>query len=309
MSSIDVSKLRLSQLRAFAAVAQYGSFGEAAVQLNVTQSSISHAIATLETELGVVLFTRGRRGASLSFIGEQMIGDVRQILQLLDQVADRAIASRSAQTGQVRIATVRSLATHWLPPILAQFNQQFPQISFTLTKCVDHVEVQTVLRHREADIGFADVYGKAGYSVVEIGWDSYVLLLPAHCFPQDIPITWQHINQYPLIMPSPHDNGYTELRQYVAKLDNPPKIAYEINEDSTIVSMVGQGLGVAILPCLAALPIPGTVKVHPLPQPLTRLLAAVMLEEALHPPAVFTFLDLVKQIGKATLEAQALLKT
>ena len=303
MSSIDVSKIKLSQLRAFVAVAEHGSFGEAALNLNLTQFAVSHAIASLEAELGVLLFSRGRQGASITFVGNQMVDHVRQMLGLLDTVMEQAIASRSAQTGQVRIAAIRSLATHWLPPIMARFNQQFPHISVTLTKCSDYVEVLTALRNRVADVGFADIYDQEGYTIVEIGTDNYVMLLPTNSVPPGYAVTWQHINQYPLIMPSPQDNGYAELRKYIASLDNPPKIAYEINEDSTMVSMVAQGLGIAILPGLAALPIPETVQVHPLPHPLVRLLGAVMLEDALHPPSVFTFLDTVKQVGARTFHS------
>lgn len=297
MSNIDVSKIKLFQLRAFVAVADSGSFGEAAIKLNLTQSAVSHAIASLEAELGVVLFSRGRHGASLTFVGEHMIGHVHQMLQLLDTVVEKAVASRSLQTGRVRIASIRSLATHWLPPVMALFHQKFPQVSVTLTKCFDYIEVQTALRHHVADVGLTDIYEREGYSVVEIGVDDYIVLLPANCLLQNHSITWQQINQYPLIMPAPQDHGYAALRKYVAELENPPAIAYEINEDSTIVSMVAQGLGVAILPYLAALPIPETVQVCHLPNPLTRLLGAILTKDALHSPAVFTFLDTVKQVG------------
>ena len=308
MNSIDVSKIKLFQLRAFAAVADSGSFGKAAVSLNLTQSAVSHAIASLETELGVVLFFRGRHGASLTHVGTQMIDSVCQMLQLLDTVVETAIASRSLQAGRIRIASIRSLATHWLPPVMAILNQQFPQISVTLTKCFDYVEVQTALRNHVADVGLTDIYAQEGYNVVEIGLDSYVVLLPDNCLLPDKVITWQQINQYPLIMPASQDNGYAELRKYIADLKTPPAIAYEINEDSTIVSMVAQGLGAAILPYLAALPIPKTIQVCHLPHPLTRLLGAVITEDSLHPPAIFTFLDIVKQVGKAKFNSIYLLK-
>lgn len=297
MSSIDVSKIKLFQLRAFVAVADSGSFGEAAMALNLTQSAVSHAIAALEAELGVMLFVRGRRGASLTFVGEQMIDRVRQMLQLLDSVVDQAIAARGLQTGRVRIAAIRSLAANWLPLVMAVFNQRFPQINVTLTKCFDFIEVHAALRNHSADIGLTDVYDRTGYHVVEIGLDPYVLLLPANGVRFSQPLSWQYISQYPLIMPAPNDHGYAELRTYVANLEHQPKIAYEINEDSTIVNMVAQGLGAAILPYLAALPIPATVYVNHLPRPLTRVLGAVATDNTLHPPAVFTFLDIIKQVG------------
>ena len=88
MNSIDVTRIKLFQLRAFAEVARSGNFGKAAVNINLTQSAVSHAIASLETELGVILFSRGRHGASLTFVGEQMLDSVHQMLELLDNVVD-----------------------------------------------------------------------------------------------------------------------------------------------------------------------------------------------------------------------------
>ena len=298
MSSIDVSKIKLFQLRAFVAVAENGSFWAAAAKLNLTQSAVSHAIATLETELGVILFARGRQGAALTFIGTQIIGEVRQLLQSLDRIVEKVSASRGLQSGQVRIASIRSLATHWLPPIVAAFREGFPQINVTLTKCFDYVEVQAALRNRQADIGLMDVYDRAGFKIVEIGTDDYVVLLPANDFSDSSRITWQQMSQFPLIMPAANDQGYAALRDYIARSEMALTTAYEINEDSTIVSLVAQGLGITILPYLAALPVPNTVQVGHLPQPLSRQLGAVILEDGLHSPAVFTFLDTLKQVGQ-----------
>jgi DNA-binding transcriptional LysR family regulator len=76
-------------------------------------------------------------------------------------------------------------------------------------------------------------------------------------------------------------------------------IAYEIREDSTMVSMVAQGLGTAILPRLAAEPIPAGVQVCYLPVPLERVIGAAILADALQPPAVFAFLDTLKETRSA----------
>lgn len=86
MSNVNGSKIKLFQLRAFVAVVEQGSFGKAAVELELTQSAISHAIAGLEQELGVVLFTRGQHGATLTPIGLEIVGHARQMLQHLEQL-------------------------------------------------------------------------------------------------------------------------------------------------------------------------------------------------------------------------------
>ncbi|MEO1522309.1 MAG: LysR family transcriptional regulator [Cyanobacteria bacterium J06633_2] len=298
MSSIDISRIKLSQLRAFHAVAKYENFSEAAATLSVSQSSVSHSIASMEAELGVVLFIRGRHGATLTFVGEQILAPVQQMLLLLDKIAEQAIASRSAQTGQVRIASIASLATRWLPAVIAQFNQQYSHITVTVTKCFDYGEVQAALNDRSADIGLMDIYNPLGYSIVDIGHDPYVLLLPKDTLPPDQPATWSYVSQYPVIMPAPNDRGYDALRDHVSRFSSPLNIAYEINEDAIIVSMVEQKLGVAILPYLAALPIPESVQVRLLPDSLIRRLGAVVRDDVLNPPAVFLFQALVKRIGK-----------
>lgn len=87
---IDPYRLKISQLRALVAVAQSGRFSEAALQLELSQSAISHATASLEEELGVVLIQRGRRGATLTPIGEQVLAEAEQVLERLAQIAKKA---------------------------------------------------------------------------------------------------------------------------------------------------------------------------------------------------------------------------
>lgn len=301
MNQIDSAKLKLSQLRAFAAVAQCGSFGRAALELGVTQSSVSHAIASLEEILGVELLFRGRLGATLTPTGEAVLQDIHVILARVDVVVQTAQRARGLGTGQVRIASIRSLATHWLPPLLAAFCQRYPQLNVTVTKCFDYHSVHQALSDRRADIGLMDVYDRAGLTVCAICEDDYVALLPPspqhppEALGYERPLSWEEMSQYDLIMPAANDGGYTALRQYIQTAEIPLTVAYEINEDAMIVSLVAQGLGMAILPRYAALPIPKTVRVFHLPQPLTRTLAAVTLSDVMHSPAVFAFLQQVEQ--------------
>ncbi|MGB3613798.1 MAG: LysR family transcriptional regulator [Elainellaceae cyanobacterium] len=300
MNQIDSSKLKLSQLRALAAVAQCGSFGRAALDLGVTQSSVSHAIASLEDILGVELLFRGRMGATLTSAGEAVLKDIRLILSRVDAVVQTAHHARGLDTGQVRIASIRSLATHWLPPVLAAFHQRYPQLNVTVTKCFDHHSVRQALRDRVADVGLMDIYNTDGLSVCAICEDDYVALLPPDARASgdglhEAVMPWDQLRQYDLIMPAANDGGYTALRQYLQRAEASLTVTYEINEDAMIVSLVAQGLGMAILPRYAARPIPTAVRVHRLPQPLTRTLAAVTLSDAMHTPAVFAFLEQVTQ--------------
>ena len=90
---MNLSKLKLSQLRALVAIAKYGNFSEAALQIGVNQSTVSHAIATLENEMGVILLNRGRHGAKLTPVGEQITAKAIQMLKLLEDHGPRCSAS------------------------------------------------------------------------------------------------------------------------------------------------------------------------------------------------------------------------
>lgn len=296
MNTIDVSRIKLFQLRAFVTVADSGSFGKAALDLDMTQSAISYAIAALEDELGVVLFLRGRKGAVLTPVGHEMIDSGRQILQNLEQFVKVAETSRGLETGRVRVAAIRSLATHWLPQGIAVFKERHPNLAVTITRCVNHGNVQEMLREGTADIGLIDLYKTSGLDIYELFADQYLAFFPPGAKVNVETPTWEQFQRYPMILPVPQDNSYALLREYLSHQPVTLEVAYEVNEDSTIVSMVAQGLGMTILPYLAAIPVPETVITCPLPLPLERSLAAVVLEDSLHSPAVYAFLETLQKM-------------
>lgn len=82
--------MKISQLRAVVAVAERGNFSEAALELQLTQPAVSHAIATLEEELGILLFARGRHGAALTPAGERILHHIRQVMQHLEMMQQEA---------------------------------------------------------------------------------------------------------------------------------------------------------------------------------------------------------------------------
>lgn len=292
--SDDSSKIKLFQLKAFVAVAKYKQFSEAALQLGLTQSSVSHAVASLEEELGVKLLFRGRRGAVLSPVGEQLLLDAEQILQLLDSMLCKAQMAKGLAAGQVRLASLRSIATYVLPNLMASFRQQFPHIKITLTQYFYNAEIQAALRNGLADIGFLELPLNDDFATYELLLDEYVVLLPPTSRIPENQLTWEELSRYPIIMPALNYEGSVQLQQHL-KVHAPfLNIGYEINEDSIQVAMVQQGLGAAILPNLAAMPIPDEMLVYPLPIPFRRCLGATLLTTELHTPATFAFWDLLR---------------
>ena len=285
--------MKLSQLRAIVAVADYGNFSEAALELDLSQPAISHAIATLEVELGVCLFARGRRGAVLTAAGEQIVYHARQALLHLEQMQKEANLQKGLDGGQVRIASFRSVATHVLPMVIARFRDRFPNIGITIIERPDYLDIEQTLRDGRADIGMTYLPTSNEFEVWELVRDDYVALLPPKSSISGQQMTWEELAAHPLVLLPCLPCGL-RLHQHLTAVAPPMRTTSEIQEDSTIVSLVLQGLGAAILPRLAAEPIPKSLCVHLLPDPLKRVIGVAARSDALHTPAVFAFLETLK---------------
>ena len=294
MNANRQGQIKLSQLRALIAVAEQGNFGEAALQLGLSQSAVSHAIATLEEILGVVLISRGRHGAYLTPVGDRVLVYARQMMQSLDGMMKEANVAKGLQGGQVRIASFRSVATHILPEAIAQFRQQFPEITVLLTDHEDLPEVEQTLREGRADIGFTYLPTSEDFEVWELLQDEFVALFPPAFKLKGKRLTWDELAHHPMIMPPDTDATMLQFYAHCLKFKCTLKVAYRVNTDSTIVSMVARGLGAAVLPRLAAEPIPMGVQVFSLPIPIYRVIGIAVLADALQVPAVFAFLDILK---------------
>lgn len=290
------SNLKISQLRAFVTVADCKNFSAAALELGVSQSTISHAIATLEAELGVMLLRRGRHGAMLTTIGEEMLGDARQVLQLLESMQQKANLDRSLQTGQVRVACVRSIATHILPQVIAQFREKLPQIVVVIDEYDRYAEVEQALRESRADVGFTAMPTTPEFETWELFRDEFVALFPPNSLGLTLPLTWEQLAAYPMILNLRNQKHNRSVIDHLSQFSQTLKVDYEVREDSTVLSMVKQGLGATIMARLAAEPIPDTIQVKSLPVPLERVIGVTILADAILPRAAFAFLDVLKAI-------------
>jgi DNA-binding transcriptional LysR family regulator len=287
---------KLFQLQALIAVADHGSFSEAAQQLQMSQSAVSHAIASLEADLGVILFSRGRYGAHLTPVGAQIIDRARQITDLLDDIVKQANLAKGLQGGHVRISSFRSAATHILPEVIAEYCQRHPAIAVSIADYDDRPDVEEDLRKGRADIGITYLPTSSEFEILELMKDELVALFPPDFKPTHPELSWQELMDHPLIMAPDGNSCDADAMVYAhcAKYGVTLRTAYKIRSDATIVNMVAQGLGATISPRLAAEPIPPHVRVYSLPVPFFRVVCAAVMADALLTPAAFAFLDLLK---------------
>jgi len=296
------NQLKLSQLRILVAIADHHSFSDAALHLEMSQSAVSHAIASLEDSLGVVLVSRGRHGAKLTPVGQRIVDHARIVVQHTAAIAEEAKLTRSLKGGQVRIASFRSIAIHVLPELIAQFHQKFPAIAISLTEHDKYADIDKALYEGEADVGFTFLPAGKNLDTWEILQDEYVAIFPKSFSPRGNFLTWEELTNYPLIMPP---TNYVMMRcvyDHINAFGHWLNVAYEVETDASIVNLVAQGMGATILPRLAAKPIPPQLKVFSLPVPLWRVIGVAVVKDALHTPGTYGFLEMVRSYFEATKE-------
>lgn len=135
------SQLHLSGLRAFEAVAQGGSFIQAAERLCVTQGAVSQQVAALERRLGVALFVRHYRNIELTSEGRRLYELVSQGFDLIERGVEE-ISKRRSRGEVLRIRVYPTLAAKWLIPTLVNFYQSNRGIDIQVTTSLQEVDLE-----------------------------------------------------------------------------------------------------------------------------------------------------------------------
>ncbi|MDB4193438.1 LysR family transcriptional regulator [Candidatus Pelagibacter sp.] len=137
------------KLKIFHAVAEAGSFTNATINLNLSQSAISRQIQSLELDLKVQLFERHARGLTLTENGEYVFKTAHDVIAKLKEVESTLGDQKNKPTGKLTITTVRSFGTHWLTPRIQEFMTLNPEIEIELIFDDKELDLST----RQADIG------------------------------------------------------------------------------------------------------------------------------------------------------------
>jgi LysR family glycine cleavage system transcriptional activator len=152
----------LNGLRAFESAARHMSFTQAAQELNVTQTAISHQIRRLEAELGVSLFLRLKDGLTLTEAGQAYLPGIRSAFHELRYSTEQLFATRDNTV--LTISTLVSVASKWLLPRLPAFQQTFPDIEVRVSAATDLVDF------RHGGIDAAIRYGRGDWKGLRADW-------------------------------------------------------------------------------------------------------------------------------------------
>lgn len=284
--------MTFSKYEIFNTVVELGNLTRTAEKLNLTQSGVSYAISTLESELGISLLKRNRSGISLTNNGERILVHIQRILKDEELLQQELTAIKRINTGTVRIGTLSSVSTQWLPGILSCFHATYPLIEIkTYLGCYD--EISTWISNGTIDFGFTSLPTAKPFDTMPLKKDKLVVVLPPNHPLQDQKIiTFDQLSNEHFIMPQwgIDDNIKRTLIENKVKL----KINYELMEERTILAMVQMGLGISILPELILVNVPNDIHLVDLEQPTYRILGIAALSLKNKSPATRKFITCMR---------------
>lgn len=237
--------MTFGQLQIFATVAQIGGFTGAAQRLGISQSAVSHAIKTLETDLNAQLFIRSATPIELTELGERLLYRAREILSLQEIIYQEAADFRGVSSGSLRIGSFGlSSSLHILPPILQAFRQQYPDIEIYIEEGPDEEVIQWI-QERRVDIGFI-VLPDERFITHPLIKDRFVVLVhPSSELANLASIPLAALCEYPFIMTEADSAGI--IGGLFKKAGLQPKIQFRTSQVMSTLAMVSANEGAAIV--------------------------------------------------------------
>lgn len=240
--------MNLSQLESFLAVAESGSFTEAAFSRGLTQSAVSYAVQALEQELGAPLILRKRKGIELTPFGERVLIHVQAMFAHVESITQEAKVEQGQRGGRLRIGSIRSFVSpRILAAFISNFRRLFPDVDLAIFEGTMR-EVATWIETGTIDIGFVMMPADRLFATAISRDELMVVVSRDHPFTQATGIAPSLLAGEDLVMESTECVLHVLRHAGVSSPDHRLRIRYQASNTETIFAMVREGVGSAILP-------------------------------------------------------------
>jgi DNA-binding transcriptional LysR family regulator len=241
----------IKPLRYFVTLAETRHFGRAATRLNLSQPPLSRQLAALEANLGVRLIERSPRSVTLTAAGERFYIDAKAILAALDQAASNARAAASGDAGKLAIGFTMCAAYSVVPGYARTFGAAFPEVSLNLREVVSNdLAAQVLAGHIDAAIMFPSVPDKGLASRIVVSEPLCVALSRTHPKARARRLKIAQLAGEPFVLASEEvaPTLRTAILEHCRSGGFEPDIRFEVQLQQTVLSLVDEGVGIALVP-------------------------------------------------------------
>ena len=239
--------MELYQLRSFAAVAELGHLTRAAERLHVSQPAVSAQIKALEEELDVVLFERGATGMALTPAGRALLPEARRVIAAAQELRSRALALHGELSGRISMGTVADPGLTRVADVLRHAVDRFPLLEVDV-----HHEVSGAAfgKVRDGELDTSFYFGDSMHPAVaalRLRTLAFCIVVPAAWTDRLRDASWDAIAAEPWIMTPTISTHYALASDLFAAHGIAPSRHVEADHEAVVNSLVGAGLGVALM--------------------------------------------------------------
>lgn len=242
--------LTLKHLRYFQALAQHRHFGRAADACAISQPALSLQIKELEALFGVALVERNAREIRLTSVGESLLDKARGILLAVGELDDLARAAKGPLAGRLRMGVIPTVAPYLLPRIIAALSDRLPDLDLHLREAMTEVLIAELQEGRLDVAILALPISEPTLTEFALFDEDFVLVRPAEDAGNPVPSPQTLQTMRLLLLEEGH--CFRDQALSFCQMDaTRPGALMEGSSLSTLVQMVGAGMGVTLIPDMA----------------------------------------------------------
>ena len=268
-------------------VSEQGSFRKAADILGLTPSAVSHAIASLESELGFSVLNRSKAGVTLTNSGEHLLPYINAVLNS-DESLQQAISEfNGLKQGKVRVGSFSSVCTNWMPDIIKSFRKEYPDISIEVFQGT-YDDVAYWIKNGVVDLGFLSLSSAGDLPIEPLCRDPLLCVVPKGMSvrTENGAIGIEEMRNHQFV--TQRESTDADIQNFLKENSLEIQSNYHVVDDLSTIAMVAHGFGICIMPEMVMNDIPYEVDSYPVSPEANRIIGIAALHPDFLAPAVRT---------------------
>ncbi|MBS6283048.1 MULTISPECIES: LysR substrate-binding domain-containing protein [Intestinimonas] len=272
-------------------ILEIGSFTKAAEAMGYSQSAVSQMVQSLESELSLKLLYRSRNGIKLTPEGEALLPYIQRTVNHYNAMLEKTRELKGLNGGLIRIGTLSSVSSQWLPGLIKDFQTLYPKVHFLLHQG-DYTTIPAWVRAGEIDFGFVnpDAESVRGLHTIFVTSGGHKAILhPDHPLAAQPWVTLEQLAKETFLLLE--EGCLSEPLEAFRTLGLEPRVELRMHDNFSICSMVEANVGVSILPELALRKMNFRIVQLPTVPPVIRRVSLVMKDPDILPIASRYFIE------------------